>query len=118
MNAQFITYNLFLDDDRDPHHCSFFGGDDRYSELDWIVVRSHCEFMETILERFKQGQVPSLVSFDYSLNTNENTGLDSVVFLNKWCKENSFDPPECLVHSNHLWGKKEIWREINAAKKQ
>jgi hypothetical protein len=118
MNAQFITYNLFLDDDRDPHHCSFFGGDDRYSELDWIVVRSHCEFMETILERFKQGQVPSLVSFDYNLNTNENTGLDSVVFLNKWCKENSFDPPECLVHSNHLWGKKEIWREINAAKKQ
>ncbi len=118
METQSKTYNLFLDDEREPQRVTFFWGDDRYTDLEWVVVRSHRAFVQEILDRFKQGQVPSLVSFDYCLGTTENTGLDSAVFLNGWCKENSFDLPECLVHSMHISGRDEIWREINAAKKK
>ncbi len=142
MNSQFITYNLFLDDVREPQYCSMFEGDNRYHELKWVVVRSHKDFMQTIIDRFNQGQFPSLVSFGYELSwlptklvknsdgllqvvladTNEpfpvrlGTGLDSVIFLKEWCKENSLELPECLVHSTHIWGRDQILEEINSAK--
>lgn len=144
MNAGFITYNLFLSEGAAPWGCAMFGGDSRYRELEWVIVKSHKDFMQTIIDRFNQGEFPSLVSFGYDLGwmipkkiefdsdgklhilnadtdepyDNPPNGLDSVIFLKQWCKENSLEFPECLVHTTHSWGADEIWKEINSAKKQ
>lgn len=112
------TYNLFLDDLREPRYCSVDGGDDRYRELEWVVVRSHYDFMQTIIDRFNQNEIPDIVSFDHDLaNGDDKTGNDSAKFLVQWCVDNSIDLPECLVHSMNPIGAKRIRETINDYKK-
>lgn len=114
--------NLFLDDERWPTTVFWVPYD--YNALDWIVVRSYEQFVETILSaRVK------LISFDHDLdpsstfecvrcNTNQQsfdykkvskkTGYHCAKFLKDWCLENDKPIPEYLVHSLNEKGRSNI----------
>jgi hypothetical protein len=116
-DKQFQTYNLFLDDERQPNECTWMN-DSRYTNLKWVVVRSHDEFVRTLSDRFKQNEVPELVSFDHDLadvggKVDEKTGNDSAKFLVQWCIDNSINLPECLVYSKNPIGRERIKQTIN-----
>jgi hypothetical protein len=116
-DKQFETYNLFLDDEREPKDCTWMN-DSRYTNFKWVVVRSHDEFVRTLTDRFNRNEVPELVSFDHDLadvgsNAREKTGNDSAKFLVQWCIDNSINLPECLVHSKNPIGKERIKQTIN-----
>lgn len=115
-DKRFQTYNLFLDDERQPNECTWMN-DSRYTNLKWVVVRSHDEFVRTLSDRFKQNEVPELVSFDHDLadvggKVDEKTGNDSAKFLVQWCIDNSINLPECLVHSKNPIGRERIKQTI------
>jgi hypothetical protein len=115
-DKQFQTYNLFLDDERQPNECTWMN-DSRYTNFKWVVVRSHDEFVRTLSDRFKQNEVPELVSFDHDLadgggKVDEKTGDDSAKFLVQWCIDNSINLPECLVHTMNPIGRERIKQAI------
>ena len=115
------TYNLFLDDMREPNECTWMN-DSRYTNLEWVVVRSHDEFVRTLSDRFKKNEVPELVSFDHDLADNggkagEKTGYDSAKFLVQWCIDNSVSLPECLVHSKNPIGRERVRQAVNDYKR-
>jgi hypothetical protein len=115
-DKQFQTYNLFLDDEREPNECTWMN-DSRYTNLKWVVVRSHDEFVRTLSDRFNRNEVPELVSFDHDLAdvggiVREKTGNDSAKFLVQWCIDNSINLPECLVHTMNPIGRERIKQAI------
>ena len=104
-----MSYNLFLDDNRDPNR---FLHDLRT----WVVVRSYNEFVETITEF----GLPNFVSVDHDLadehyvcpnssgSYKEKTGYDCAVWLTKYCADNFLPLPEWQVHSMNPVGKQNI----------
>jgi len=44
------------------------------------------------------------ISLDYSLGTEQETGLDILV----WMKENGISEPEIIIHSNNVLGKEKM----------
>ena len=115
-----LPYNLFLDDIREPADCIFHKDDERYIDLKWTVVRSHDEFVKVLEDKFQNGELPSLISFDHDLNHEhyneamwkgihayENayksfttpTGRRSAEYLVEFCKKKGIAIPECLIHS-------------------
>ena len=128
------TYNLFLDDVRQPTDCLSYTHEPRYGTREWVVVRSHDEFINEFLYRWSLDQFPELVSFDHDLadehydpamyhseeNYNElaekfteKTGLDSAKFFVQFCIDQSIELPECLVHSMNPVGKEKIKQTIH-----
>lgn len=123
-----MSYNLFLDDIRNPPMVASYiqpsALKNLYLELDWVIVRSYIEFVETIR---KKG-IPSLVSFDhdlsishysvpttgeswdeyYSDDNRERTGYDCAFHLLAACVERNVDLPQCLVHSMNIVGRENI----------
>ena len=63
----FETYNLFLDDIREPRECLSYTNEPRYGTREWVVVRTHDEFVQTVVNRWANGEFPELVSFDHDL---------------------------------------------------
>jgi hypothetical protein len=125
----FKTYNLFLDDVRMPSDCLAYMTEPRFGTREWVIVRSHDEFVNTVLSQWNDGQFPELVSFDHDLadehydpamyhgteNYNEvaksfveKTGLDSAKFFVDFCIQVSIQLPECLVHSMNPAGRDRI----------
>lgn len=130
----FETYNLFLDDIRDPMECLAYTNEPRYGTREWVVVRTHDEFVQTVVNKWANGEFPELVSFDHDLadehydptmyhgvdNYNqvaesfkEKTGLDSANFFVQWCIDQSIQLPECLVHSMNPAGRERIKQSIH-----
>jgi hypothetical protein len=58
-----MTYNLFLDDIREPEHCLSYTHNQIYDALDWIVVRSYDEFIGCV----ESMGIPEVISFDHDL---------------------------------------------------
>jgi hypothetical protein len=123
------TYSLFLDDIREPRECLTYLHDPRYGTREWVVARTHDEFVSTILSRWAEGEFPELVSFDHDLadehydpamyhgvdayndkaiEFKEKTGLDSAKFFVQFCIDVSIELPECLVHSMNPAGRERI----------
>jgi hypothetical protein len=113
-------YNLFLDDLRVPSDCRRYINDNRYLELNWVIVRSHDEFISHIEKEWKNGSFPKLVSFDHDLDDehyhpsmfvsteayenayqsfNSPTGRRAAAFLVEFCKNKNISLPECLIHT-------------------
>lgn len=127
-----MSYNLFLDDGREPHQCPEY----MYTRIGprcaiyvdepWTVVRSHKEFVEVLNAK----GLPKFVSFDHDLclehikfyfehgghnsppdplaGSLENTGYDSAKYLVEYCMNNGLSVPEFAVHSMNYWGRKNI----------
>jgi len=112
---------LFLDDVRDPYDCTVYmshriGIESQvYLESDWVVVRTHDEFVNHI----KTHGLPELVSFDHdlalghytgemystesdyekSIEGTEPTGYESAKYLIDYCVDNGLKLPKYIIHS-------------------
>ncbi len=127
-------YNLFLDDIRIPSDCSTYINDNRYTELEWDIVRSYDEFTKHIEEMYNEGSFPRLVSFDHDLDHEhydpsmfvsseayENaykgftipTGRKAAEYLVNFCREKQIAIPECLVHTMNPAGEIRILNTLN-----
>lgn len=121
------SYNLYLDDIREPKQSFKKSGDDRYNALKWKIVRCYSEFVETIA----LNGIPNIVSFDHDLgeehinyyfdnggrenppdplkaNFSEKTGYDCAKWLVEYCSENGLPMPEYLIHSANPVGSDNI----------
>lgn len=121
------SYNLYLDDIREPNQSFKKTGDNRYNDLKWKVVRNYQEFIEQIVLH----GIPNIVSFDHDLGEEhinyyfdnggrenppdplkakfkEKTGYDCAKFLVNYCTENGLPMPEYLIHSSNPVGSENI----------
>jgi hypothetical protein len=108
-----MSYNLFLDDFRDPEDCFEYMRHIPYIMEDWIIVRDYDEFVKTIQEK----GIPNIISFDYDLadihyknqiiidysQYTEKTGYHCAKWLIYYCIDNKKElPATILIHSlNH-----------------
>ena len=123
------TYNLFLDDVRQPADCLTYINNRAYVELKWDVVKTHASFVKHIEDKWKEGEFPSTVSFDHDLapehyhpsmyagvkaynsayqKMEEPTGRSSAEWLVKFCIENELEMPRCYIHSMNPAGRERI----------
>jgi hypothetical protein len=115
-----MSYNLFLDDIRQPYQVGNYmlpvGLRTLYRKLPWIIVRNYQEFVKMIEEK----GLPELVSFDHDLaeihyrggkTTIEywpETGLDCMKWMIEYIMDHKAKPPDVLVHSMNPDGAKNI----------
>ena len=108
-----MSYNLYLDDFRDPRDSAFYKGEIIYNLLEWVVVRNYDEFVKTI----KDNGIPETISFDHDLADEhygevanldeveylmyqEKTGYDCAKWLINHCIDNKKElPAKVLIHS-------------------
>lgn len=109
------NYNLFLDDIREPKDVTWV---DLPKEVEWVIVKSFDEFVDTI---FKRG-IPKLVSYDcdlcdehyqayfmlrHSYVRNYHTfttkcGIHCIEHLLEQCESLGIKHPESIIHTrNH-----------------
>lgn len=69
-----MSYNLFLDDIRNPSDCIHYMYTPIYTSVDWVIVRNYNEFVKTIEEK----GLPEIVSFDHDLGLNVEVWKDVV----------------------------------------
>jgi hypothetical protein len=70
-NKQF-TYNLFLDDMRQPYQAFGYTNNPIYKDLYWQVVINYEQFIEKIEHYFElYGILPKIISFDHDLGLND-----------------------------------------------
>ncbi len=111
--------NLYLDDIRIPMDSQKMLGDPRYTNLDWVIVRSYDEFVEIIQQGYSTtGRLPELISFDHDLadehydslvvDYQEKTGMECAKWLVEFCMDHMLRLPEYLVHSSNPSGKENI----------
>ena len=115
-------YNLFLDDFRIPKDAFDYTKDHRYTERNWIIVHNYQEFVDTIVEKYMEGQLPELISFDHDLadedpkdmttpdynDFGERTGYHCAKWLVDFCMDTDLKLPEYMVHSMNPVGKENI----------
>ena len=126
-----MGYKLFLDDIRTPKMASRVNYveqfKDIYDQPDWVVVRSHDEFVKHITEN----GLPGLISFDHDLGIEhikyyfdngghdnppdpdkgrfeEKTGKDCAKWLVDYCIDNKLELPKYYVHSANPIGRENI----------
>jgi hypothetical protein len=118
-------YHLFLDDVRVPKQVTWVD----LPLVEWTIVRSYDEFIQTI----KQRGLPATVSFDHDLGYehyptgpqtgqevinyskfNEKTGYHCAQWMCEYCCENGLELPKCYVHSFNLVGKRNIEQTLSS----
>jgi hypothetical protein len=117
------TYNLFLDDVRQPGEAFLYKHDSRYVDLEWVVVKSYPEFVDEISERYLKGELPELISFDHDLGHEEESidmttpdyndfgernGYHCAKWLIDFCIDKDTFLPKYLIHSMNPVGNKNI----------
>lgn len=122
-----MSYNLFLDDTRYPTNntdeISAFDitRNPYYQTVEWVIVRSYLEFIETI----EKNGIPDIISFDhdlkdehyihystYTVYTNEidynvvkETGWHCAKWFLEYFINNKYDKfPEILLHTQNKIG--------------
>lgn len=117
-----MSYNLFLDDIRQPTACCnyIYPVQNRplYYQKEWTIVRNYEEFVQMIE---KQG-LPELISFDHDLadvhydpdarretfEYKEKTGYECAKWLIEYCTNKNLVLPEFLIHSQNPIGAENI----------
>ena len=120
-----MTYNLFLDDFRQPSDAFYYTYNPIYNKLDWQVVISYIEFVQKIESGFQMyGILPTIISFDHDLadvhysvenqsnidydSMEEKTGYHCAKWLVDFCMDNNLELPEYLAHSMNTVGRRNI----------
>lgn len=112
-----MSYNLFLDDFREPEDAFDYTHNQLYL-IGWVVVRSYEEFVNHI----EKNGIPVAISFDHDLadvhyrkktdyddENAEKTGYHCAKWFINYCIDNNYDIPETiLVHSMNPVGKLNI----------
>jgi len=125
-------YNLFLDDIRNPKDCcNYMPNKAFYWDTEFVIVRNYLEFIQTITERYEQGEFPDIISFDHDLadehyrpsmydidghysnyytdgTFTEKTGYDCAKWLTDFCLKKAETIPRYIVHSMNPIGGKNI----------
>jgi len=120
-----MSYNLYLDDFRDPIDSSFYLNNPLYGNLKWEVVRNYDAFIAIVLEK----GVPDVISFDHDLadehydpdlygsetynkiydNFVFKTGYDCAKWFINYCIDNKKElPATVLIHSMNPAGSANI----------
>lgn len=116
------SYNLFLDDLREPSDAFKYTQDSAYVDKEWEVVRSYDEFVDFIVDKYiNHNDLPALISFDHDLadehyyrepdeyeKFTEKTGYDCAKWIINFCLDSDISLPECKVHSMNPVGKHNI----------
>jgi hypothetical protein len=132
-----MSYNLFLDDIREPDMAANYmppPTNSWYITLNWVVVRSYDEFIQYI----KKNGLPSMISFDHDLGEDEaerlrldgiskhkarsykktvKSGFDCAKWLCYYCMDNDLELPHYLVHSQNPVGAENIASYLENFKK-
>lgn len=120
------SYNLLLDDIRNPEIITWVKGFD-HKAWEWIVVRSYDEFCDYIS---KHG-LPYIVSFDHDLadehypwnnedglprydRYKEKTGYDAAKWMCYYCTNQGLRLPKVVVHTMNPIGKENIEKFIES----
>jgi hypothetical protein len=108
-----MSYNLFLDDFRQPVDVFLYTGNPIYNKEQWMIVRNYDEFKHYI----QQNGLPQIVSFDHDLADEhyehqehldsdaydimqEKTGYHCAKWLIYYCIDNKKElPATILIHS-------------------
>ena len=124
--------NLFLDDDpsRIPHKLSWV----ELPLVEWTIVRSYKQFVETILQK----GIPNIVSFDHDLGPDhykefhqawygnkvlnynsmgEKTGFHCAKWLIEYCMDKKLPLPTCYIHTQNPIGKQNIQSLLDSYRK-
>lgn len=134
-----MSYNLFLDDVRDPEQAMLY---DRGVSLstasgihhtEWKVVRTHADFVHAI----EYCGIPDVVSFDHDLcfehmrhyhdvtrnvglveyaNLKTPTGKASAEYLVEVCRKQNLPLPSWYIHSANEVGRTEIQKVLSRVK--
>jgi len=115
-----MSYNLFLDDNKNPKDIWSETKSPEYAVYNWVTVKDYESFIDIIKE---QG-LPTRVSFDHNLNEEHysfdgkkkisydvfeyKTGYDCAVWLIEYCIDYSETLPLCKVHCDKGKGKSNI----------
>lgn len=102
-----MSYNLFLDDFREPED-AFNHTNNQLYLIGWVIVRNYDEFVKTIEEK----GIPEMMSLDHDLadehyesqqeysEYKEKTGYDCAKWLINYCIDNKKElPATILIHS-------------------
>jgi hypothetical protein len=136
------TYNLFLDDIRDPIHAYHYTGYIPFTDNEWKIVRDYNQFVDFIERNWKLLHAfPKLIAFDHDLadehytpkaygnsynsskeyqesqNYKEKTGMDCAKWLVDFCMDNELELPEYVCHSMNPVGKDNIISLLDNFKK-
>ena len=124
-----VTYNLFLDDFRQPSDAFGYTHNPIYINLDWQVVINYEQFVEKIEHYYDLlGILPSIISFDHDLADvhygvqehldedyydlcaiqDEKTGYHCAKWLVDFCMDNELELPEYYAHSMNTVGRRNI----------
>ena len=125
------TYNLFLDDIRNPKDCCHYMPNPKfYSDSEFVVVRNYDEFVNFI----KKNGLPNIISFDHDLGElnypddmykdtgsyetfGEKTGMDCAKWLVDFCMNTAQDIPDYIIHSMNPVGGKNIFMYLDNYRK-
>lgn len=132
-----MSYNLFLDDVRDPEDVAKYimptSLRTQFRLEFWHIVRSYEQFVAYIL---KKG-IPDKIAFDHDLadehydpsmylgdsynklydSFQEKTGFHAAKWLCEYCMDNNRKLPEYVVHSQNPLGKENITMYLENFKK-
>lgn len=111
-----MSYNLFLDDFREPED-AFNHTNNQLYLIGWVVVRNYDEFVKTIKEK----GIPEMISFDHDLadehyesrqeydDYKEKTGFHCAKWFINYCIDNKKElPTTILIHSMNPAGSANI----------
>lgn len=113
-----MSYNLFLDDERNPIDVYGYTNNRIYMDMDWVIVRNYDDFIKTITYK----GIPNAVSFDHDLGSKndtynqftDKTGHDCAKWLINYSLDNFSDlPKKILIHSQNLEGGKNVLSLFN-----
>jgi len=114
------TYNLFLDDVREPINAFGYTRFHMFYEDEWTIVRNYDEFVDTIKIAWeKYSHFPEIVAFDHDLADEhygapptamfkEKTGMDCAKWLVNFCIEKDLKLPRWYCHSMNPTGRDNI----------
>ena len=127
------TYNLFLDDVRNPKDCCQYMPDTKfYFDSEFVIVRNYDEFVNFI----RKNGLPNIISFDHDLadehyrlefeewsytpermDMGERTGYDCAKWLVEYCMDNNLKMCQFTVHSANPAGAQNILGLLNNFRK-
>lgn len=133
-----MSYNLFLDDVREPYEVGNYMNPVELRSLyrlkHWIIVRNYSQFTRYIQRK----GMPELISFDHDLadehyrpsmfnpdghysnyytdgTFKEKTGYDCAKWLIEYARENKLQLPQIFCHSMNPVGKENILNLVASA---
>lgn len=129
-----MSYNLFLDDNRQPHKVTWV----KLPQVHWTIAKSYADFTRIILAK----GLPNIITFDHDLadehyaeyewahndknlkkgqfqysKMKEKTGYDCAKWLVEYCMANKLELPTYYIHTMNPIGAKNIKSLFESAKK-